>query len=151
MRGIRLRKWLVGTCVASVTTLLAGCASPYGPAGERGGYIDRQVSENVWRVGYFGNSSTSRDQVLKYWLNRCAELTVQNGFGYFSLMREKASSVPGYDVNPQEHARMSGRFGPHVPTRTILYFPVSVPTTTLPSADTPRAEEDGARVPGSNV
>lgn len=74
--GIR---WLSGLLVV----LLAGCITPYQPRSMTGGYQERELSPHRWYVEFFGNGNTTRDTVMAYWLNRCAELTISKGFDYF--------------------------------------------------------------------
>lgn len=73
--------------VAAVLVLaLGGCASPYGPQGLTGGFQEEKLGPNVYRIAYNGNGYTSEDQVVSYWLYRCAELTLQNGYSYFGMV-----------------------------------------------------------------
>lgn len=74
---------------AAATLALAACATatPYQPAGfngQRGGYAEQRIEENRFRVGFAGNSVTSRETVESYLLYRAAELTVQNGYDWFA-------------------------------------------------------------------
>jgi hypothetical protein len=67
---------------------LAGCTSPYGPAGPTGGFTEQRLTANTYRIAYDGNGNTPEEQVVNYWLYRAAELTVQNGYAYFNLVPE---------------------------------------------------------------
>lgn len=66
-------------------SLLAGCATAYGPDGLAGGYKERKLGEGKYIVSFFGNGYTGEQQVWNYWMYRCAELTIANGYAYFSL------------------------------------------------------------------
>jgi hypothetical protein len=68
-------------------SLLAACASPtpYQPADGGYGYSEQRLESNRFRVTFAGNSSTPRDSVQNYLLFRAAELTVQEGFDYFTV------------------------------------------------------------------
>jgi len=66
--------------------LVAGCVTAYQPRSVTGGYQERQLSPSRWYVEFFGNGHTTRDTVMVYWLNRCAELTVGKGYDYFILV-----------------------------------------------------------------
>lgn len=74
------------------TAALAGCAYPttYRPATGYGqsatGFTDQRIDPDHFVVTFSGNSVTSRERVEKYLLFRAAELTVQNGFDYFSVV-----------------------------------------------------------------
>lgn len=71
---------------------LASCATstPYQPetAGQRvhGGYSEQRLGENRFKVTFDGNTLTSRERVEGYLLYRAAELTVQNGYGWFQIV-----------------------------------------------------------------
>jgi hypothetical protein len=110
---------------------LAGCASPYGPNVLTGGYKDEKLGENRWRVSFNGNGYTDEDMVVKYWLNRCAELTVKSGYSYFNLVpgTSKSGVMPGgpiFDLTPGEHARLRAEEGRMVQVRsapTYIWVP----------------------------
>jgi len=80
------------TAIAAGTLLLAGCETPttYHPATGHGfnreGFSDQRIEANRYQVSFAGNSVTSRDRVERYLLYRAAELTVQNGYDYFTLV-----------------------------------------------------------------
>jgi hypothetical protein len=69
--------------VLAAVLALASCATGYEPRSYRGGYQDRQLSESRYYVEFFGNGNTTRDTVFGFWLNRCAELTLEKGYDYF--------------------------------------------------------------------
>lgn len=72
--------------------LLSACATatPYQPnlPGQQvsGGFSDQQIEANRYRVTFAGNSLTSRETVESYLLFRAAELTVQSGGDWFSVV-----------------------------------------------------------------
>lgn len=81
--------------VAAVLALAAGLgacatATPYQPnlPGQQtsGGYSEMRLEQNRFRVNFAGNSLTSRETVEGYLLFRAAELTVQNGYDWFSIV-----------------------------------------------------------------
>jgi hypothetical protein len=71
--------------------VLAGCATPtpYQPniPGQQtsGGYSEVRIEANRWRVNFSGNSVTARETVEAYLLFRAAELTLQQGYDWFSI------------------------------------------------------------------
>lgn len=69
-----------------VATALSGCASGYHSDSITGGVAQRQVSADVWWVGYAGNGFTTEETVQTYWLNRCAELTLAQGYDGFAII-----------------------------------------------------------------
>ena len=81
-RGLRgagiLLLVMLGACTASPT--------PYQSATDHFGYSEQQIEENRHRVAFAGNSATSRNTVENYLLYRAAELTVANGYDYFTVV-----------------------------------------------------------------
>jgi len=68
---------------------LAACATPtpYQAAdGSRSGYEETQIETNRFRISFQGNSLTERDTVETYLLYRAAELTVEEGYDYFTVV-----------------------------------------------------------------
>ncbi|MEM7044960.1 MAG: hypothetical protein AAF543_19305 [Pseudomonadota bacterium] len=89
------RSWLL---LAPVLLLLSACAveTPY-QAGEGGyGYSEQRIEENRYRVIFEGNPSTPRETVQNYLLYRSAELTVQNGFDYFTVVDQDTERSTRY-------------------------------------------------------
>lgn len=75
--------------------LLGACATatPYQAANTSDrGYSDQQVENNRWMVSFAGNSLTDRQTVETYLLYRAAELTTQNGYDHFRVMRRDTDS-----------------------------------------------------------
>lgn len=76
----------------ALTALLGACttATPYQPnipgQSVQGGYSEQQVEADRFRVTFAGNSLTSRETVEGYLLYRAAELTVQQGYDWFSII-----------------------------------------------------------------
>ena len=67
---------------------LAGCAvpTPYQPATDGYGYSEQQLESNRYRVTFSGNSVTARDTVQNYLLHRAAEVTLESGHDYFTVV-----------------------------------------------------------------
>ena len=87
-----MAKSIVTVAVAlALAGALAGCATPtpYQPnipgQATSGGYSEVRIEPNRWRVTFAGNSLTSRQTVEAYLLFRSAELTVQQGYDWFSI------------------------------------------------------------------
>lgn len=79
MKVLRLFAGLV------VLASLAGCATGYHRHGLTGGYQDKKLDDNHYAVFFDGNGYASKDRVYYFWIYRCAELTSQLGFSYFSI------------------------------------------------------------------
>jgi len=86
-----MKRLLIAAAAASALAL-ASCetATPYQPIAPgnhtSGGYSEQRVEPNRWRVTFSGNSLTSRETVETYLLYRAAELTLAQGYDWFSLV-----------------------------------------------------------------
>jgi hypothetical protein len=109
------RSWLAGSVLVA---LLAGCASTYQPLGRTGGYEDKQLEKDTFQVSYFGNGNTPRPVVLKYFLYRCAELTVAQGYEYFEIYAVKRDT-PQSAIDSGPFLKVRGTYTPP----TIVYVP----------------------------
>lgn len=83
--------------------MLAACASGtyYSPSAtpDGYGYSDQKIEDNRYRIVFRGNSLTERETVENYLLYRAAEVTVENGYDHFMVVREdteKETTVTGY-------------------------------------------------------
>lgn len=72
----------------TVLSLLAGCGHPtaYQPATNGYGYSEQQIEDNRYRVTFAGNDLTSADTVQNYLLYRSAEITLDQGYDYFTMV-----------------------------------------------------------------
>jgi len=72
--------------------LVSACATatPYQPnipgQAVSGGFSEQRLESDRFRVTFAGNSLTSRDTVEAYLLYRAAELTVQQGYDWFTIV-----------------------------------------------------------------
>lgn len=69
---------------------LGACATstPYQQASNNDrGYNQQQIEQDRWMVSFSGNSLTDRQTVETYLLYRAAELTTQNGYDHFRMVR----------------------------------------------------------------
>ena len=88
-----LRKTSVLVALAGALALGAcATATPYQPAGlngQRGGYAEQRLEANRYAVSFSGNSVTSRETVEGSLLFRAAELTVSQGYDWFSIVERQ--------------------------------------------------------------
>ncbi|MBC6983373.1 hypothetical protein [Caulobacter sp. 17J80-11] len=101
--------------VALAALALSACATatPYQPAaaGPGGrGYSDMRIEDGRWAVSFSGNSVTSRETVEMYLLYRAAELTVQNGYDYFTVVNRAVDRDTRYISSPDP---WYGGWGPY--------------------------------------
>lgn len=65
----------------------AGCATVYQEEGVfTNGYSDFRKAEDRFVVTFRANEHTPEAKVFQYALARCAELTLEHGFQYFSVL-----------------------------------------------------------------
>ena len=80
-----MRAGLRAVLASAAPLLLAGCMTPYQPAGFGGGYQEQKLADDTYFVSFYGNGNTPDGVVAKYFLYRCAELTSKHGYAYFEL------------------------------------------------------------------
>jgi hypothetical protein len=115
-------KRLLAAAAIALAAGLAACATatPYQPAvrtasGPANGFYEMPLEGNRWRVGFAGNTVTSRQQVEDALLLRAAELTLQRGFDHFVAVNRATERDVRYQSTPGMSARYGGfgysRFG----------------------------------------
>ena len=72
---------------------LSGCATGYHSSSLTGGLTQTRLSERVYQVRFQGNGYTSQERTSVFLLRRCAELTLENGFRYFTLGAQGTGSM----------------------------------------------------------
>jgi hypothetical protein len=101
----QVKKHLKFAAPLAALALVAGCttATPYQPLGAtnvQGGFTDQQLDATHYRVNFFGNSLTSRQQVENYLLYRAAELTLAHGYNCFTMVNHDTGVRTTVQVNP---------------------------------------------------
>lgn len=66
--------------------ILSGCGTSYKALGFNGGYSEIKTTPDSFIVTFKGNEFTSHEKVMQYALKRASELTIQNGYKYFSVI-----------------------------------------------------------------
>jgi TonB family protein len=69
----------------TLAPLLAGCATSYQSQSATGGYSESKISDSAYVVTFRGNGYASKDRVYYFWVYRCAELTLQQGYGVYTI------------------------------------------------------------------
>ena len=90
---------------AASAALIAGCATstPYQPASAPGaydGFSQTMIENDRARITFGGNSLTSRETVENSLLYRAAEMSLERGFDYFSLMQRDTEENTRVRVSP---------------------------------------------------
>lgn len=102
--SIRVRNF-AAALAASLCTLLAACTTVYQPLGPTGGYRDTKLSDNRYFVEFSGNGNTSKEAVWNYWIYRCADLTQQKGFAYFTVLPKAKTGARDDEASTLQLAR----------------------------------------------
>jgi hypothetical protein len=101
----------------ALSALMAACttATPYQPniPGQKvsGGFSEQRIESNRFRVNFSGNSLTSRETVEGYLLYRAAELTVEQGYDWFSIVDRNTDANQRTYVN-RDPMMMNPWYGP---------------------------------------
>ncbi|AZU05223.1 hypothetical protein X907_2713 [Glycocaulis alkaliphilus] len=101
--------------LAASAAILAACAesTPYQRATSGGfGYSEQQIEQNRFMVGFSGNSLTERQSVETFLLYRAAELTREQGYDYFRLIRR----------DTEAERRITGSAGPAYRSRFDVFY-----------------------------
>jgi len=80
--------------------LLSNCSTPYQQRGFAGGYKDTQLSHNSFRIIAHGNAFTTLDKVQNIVLLRAAELTINNNYDAFEVIKSNARIMSSIVSNP---------------------------------------------------
>ena len=105
--------------------LTAACATGYQPSATTGGFAERRLAPDAWRVRFSGNGYTSRETAQVYWLYRSAELADASGYDGFEVVdaailapvkRGMLSADPGHPLLESEIRLLRKPFDP-VPLR----------------------------------
>ena len=71
---------------------LIGCATPYQSVGTAGGFSYSQYDEKIFEVTFSGNIYTTVNQVRDYAKLKGAELCVDSGYSYLTILNSESHS-----------------------------------------------------------
>ncbi len=76
-------------CLAALICSYGCQPTPYQRLGtsSAGGYSEKRLSENTFHVRFVANDNTPPNTVRDYLYRRAAEITIKNGFTYFTVIR----------------------------------------------------------------
>ncbi len=109
-----MKKSLLASALGALM-LLGACttATPYQAADSSDrGYTDTQVENNRWMVSFSGNSLTDRQTVETYLLYRAAELTSQQGFQHFRVVKRETEGESRFLSTGYSHSPYYSGFYP---------------------------------------
>jgi hypothetical protein len=88
-----------------LVTMLSSCATAYQKSGITGGYGETKIDDTHYVVYFNGNGYASKDRVWDFWIYRCAQLTVEKGYAYFSLTPVLSNMNQKTSFDPDESGR----------------------------------------------
>ena len=83
-----------------LTFTLVSCSTRYQSSGLTGGYEELQLDENMFSVSFRGNGYTRKQKTVDFCLLRCAELTKDYGFNYFSIIDQRNDTTNSTYTTP---------------------------------------------------
>jgi hypothetical protein len=92
-----------GPLAILMLAMLAGCTqpTPYQPLVDGYGYSEQQIEDNRFWVRFAGNQRTPAATVQNYWLYRIAELTLDHGYDYFTVVDRNLERSTSYSGTTQ--------------------------------------------------
>jgi len=84
----RVKQCLPALAVVVCGLFLSACASSYADGNGRwtGGFFTEKVGPDRWIVEYSANGYTTYETAQTYWLYRCAELALEQGYDGFEIV-----------------------------------------------------------------
>lgn len=98
------RRYAVAIVLTASTLALAACTAaptPYQPLDGAYGYSAQQIEDNRFRVSFSGNTATPRETVENYLLYRAAEVTLETGHDYFTVVSRDIEAYGGGVASPR--------------------------------------------------
>ena len=109
--------------IGLLALLLSGCATSYQNRGLSGGYSEKRISDSVYVVTFSGNSLASRDRIYDFFLYRCAELTLSQGYALFETRRPGQSTQRAAELPRASPAVYHGDEGAHASNASYFLVP----------------------------
>jgi len=79
------------TIIIGCALLLVSCATPYQHMGLGGGFTDKQIAPDVFKIHFRGNGYTPDKRAQDLAVLRAAELTLEHGYQYFTPLNVGSS------------------------------------------------------------
>jgi hypothetical protein len=84
--SMRVPVMVLSLAIFGLLVACKGHPTPYQPAVDGYGYSEQRLEDNRYRVIFAGNDHTKADTVQNYLLYRAAELTLNHGYDYFTVV-----------------------------------------------------------------
>lgn len=112
--------------IVSSLIVFQACATSYQEKSFTGGFSHTQLDENIFKITFEGNSSTSQERADDFVLLRGAELTLEHNFKYFAVINrynhnEYEAYTSGYSNNSYNGAYTGTSSNP-IKSKTIICF-----------------------------
>lgn len=90
---MKIKNFIHAATIALIATSIVGCARPtpyqrFDVFG-RGGYQETRISNDTYEIVYYGNGATSTDTLNALLLYRSAEVTLNQNYEYFEIVKGK--------------------------------------------------------------
>lgn len=124
-----MKPFKIAATAAVAALLVSACATPtpYQPLGTSstngGGYSEQPLEQNRFNVSFRGNSLTDRRTVETYLLYRAAELTVQQGYDWFTIVDKQTDRNTRVYADPDPFYYNTWGFGGYWGPSWRLYSP----------------------------
>lgn len=93
-----------------ITILISSCGSKYGKAYSynSAGYKEKRMSYNMFEVTYNGSFYGDLTKAIDFCLLRCAEITLERGFTYFTVPHQESGMWSYLTKNPDLYGTVGG-------------------------------------------
>lgn len=116
--------------LVALASLIAGCATPYQKSTAftmTGGYYEKDLGKDVWRIGFGGNGYINDETTQFFWLYRCCEVTIENGFDGFKVLSDIRLTQ---SIDIEEFLRIDAPSA-----KPAQYYPIYIPDTYKPNLE----------------
>lgn len=98
------KRWAQVLAAAAIAVGAIACTTsptPFQAADGGFGYSSQQIEEDRYRVSFAGNSATPRETVENYLLFRAAEITLDSGNDYFTVVNKDIEAYARGSASPR--------------------------------------------------
>lgn len=72
------------------------------------GFHDKRISSNMFKITYNGTAFGDLQKTIDFCLLRCSEVTLENGFSFFTLPYQKSGMYSHLIKNPDLYGKIGG-------------------------------------------